>query len=292
MTELTVPTQVGLSTARVTAELIQRGAYSMVDELVDLTGRNPYIDYAVDLHAEEAAKTIDGYIQDVISFRVADVAKRSSLRVNHGGTLNSSGIGVRLYSGSDDGESFPIYANKARIATSATVVASTKSGLSYKMILHGVSVLEGKNAKPMNDGYWHGFLHPTSKYQLINSAGFKGWVKYTDASPARQYAIGIIAGVKFMISSETQNFALSGDTLSTGSGTMHGTVICGRGAYGVSEIPQSGQSRGFRMYIKKSGDQTTSDPVSQKMTVGWKATVAAKVLNKSAGVILLTTSLT
>ena len=160
------------------------------------------------------------------------------------------------------------------------------------MIIHGISELNKRNAKPMKDGYWHGFMHPTSEYQLINSAGFKGWMKYTQAdSVVRNYNIGIIAGVKFFISSETQNFALSGDTLATGSGSLHGTVIVGRGAYGVTEIPASGQSNGFRMYIKKSGDQTTGDPVNQKMTVGWKTTMAVKVLNKSAGVILISTSI-
>ena len=106
----------------------------------------------------------------------------------------------------------------------------------------------------------------------------------------RQYSVGIVAGVKFMISTETPNFQLSGDTLSTSSGILHGTIIVGRGAYSVSEIPKSGQSRGFKIYIKKSGDQTVSDPVSQKQTVGWKMTMAAKVTNKSAGVILLSTS--
>ena len=291
LTELTAPTQVGLSSSRLTATLIQRGSYSMIDELVDLTARSPMVESQVDLHSEEAAKTVDGYIADVIGFRVADVAKRSSLRINHGGTLNSTGIGVRIYSGSDDGESFPMFLNKTRLATSSTVVGQSRTGMSYKTVLHGVSFLKSRNARPMGDGYYHGFMHPTTEYQLINSAGFKGWVKYTDPTPARQYSVGIIAGVKFMISSEAPNFALSGDTLATSSGTVHGTIIVGRGAYSITEIPKSGQSRGFRIYIKKSGDQTVSDPVNQKMTVGWKMTAAAKVTNKSAGVILISTSI-
>jgi N4-gp56 family major capsid protein len=268
LTELTAPTQIGLSSARVTATLIQRGSYSMIDELVDLTARSPMVEAQVDLHSEEAAKTVDGYIADVIGFRVADVVKRSSLRVNHGGTLNSTGIGVRIYSGSDDTDSFPMYINKTRITTSATVVGTTKSALSLKAILHGVSILKGRDAQPMADGYYHGFLHPVCEYHLMSGTGWKGWLKYTDPSPVRSYATGIIAGVKFFISSAAPRFALSGDTLATGTAAIHGTIIVGRGAYGVTEIPESGQSQGFRMYVKKSGDQSTADPINQKMTCG------------------------
>jgi len=291
MTELTAPTQVGLSSNRITASLIQRGSYSMIDELVDLTARSPMVEAQVDLHTEEAARTVDGYIVDVIGFRVADVVKRSSLRVNHGGTLNSSAITARIYSGSDDGESFPLLMNKTRLSTSSTVVDQTKSGFSLMMVQHAVQELKKRNAKPMNDGYFHGFMHPTTEYQLMNSTAFKGWVSYTQPEAMRQYSVGIIAGVKFKISTETPNFALSGDTLDSGSGILHGTIIVGRGAYSVSEVPKSGQSRGFKIYVKGSGSAGTADPVDQKQTVGWKMTMAAKVTNKSAGVIVLTTSI-
>jgi len=290
LSELTAPTQVGLSSSRITATLIQRGSYSQIDELVDLTARSPMVENQVDLHTEQAARTVDGYIKDVIGFRVADVLLRSSLRVNHGGTLNSSGIGARLYSGSDDGESFPLLWNKARLATSATVVAQTKSAFSLKMVSHAVSYLKGRNARPMSDGYFHGFLHPTSEYQLISGTAFKTWTAYTQPDAMRQYTIGIVAGVKFMISTETPNFQLSVDNIGETSGIVHGTIIVGKGAYSVSELTNSDQSNGFRIYIKKSGDQTVSDPVSQIQTVGWKMTMAAKVTNKSAGVIILSTS--
>jgi hypothetical protein len=44
------------------------------------------------------------------------------------------------------------------------------------------------------------------------------------------------------------------------------------------------------MYVKQLGSAGTADPVNQQATVGFKITMAAKVLNKSAAVVVISNS--
>lgn len=285
MTEMTVPTQVYLSSDTITATLIQRGAYAKISDLLAVTALDPILEDAATLMGEKAARTVDTYIRDQVGFIVADIALRSSIAQR--ATLASSGIGVRIYSGTASDEGFPLLHNKVRIATSATVTSLGSTALSVKSILHAVSWLQSNNVDPMGDGYYIGIVHPASKYALMTSTAWKSWHQY--ATPTNMYKgeIGQIGGVRFVETADAQSFALTGDTLNT-SGTVYGALILGNHAYGVTEIAgKANKQKGYQLFVKQAGSAGTADPVDQQSTVGFKATMAARILNKSAGVIVL-----
>jgi len=101
--------------------------------------------------------------------------------------------------------------------------------------------------------------------------------------------IGQVGGVRFVESADAPNYALSGDLFTaTNSGTVYGTIIFGPHAYGTTEIAgRANKQKGYEMYIKQLGSAGTADPVNQAATVGFKVTMASRILNKCAGVIVV-----
>jgi N4-gp56 family major capsid protein len=289
MTELTVPSQVYLSADSITATLIQRGAYAQISDLVAMTAIDPILEDAADLMGEKAAITVDTYIRDEVGFIVADIQARSSIAQR--ATLASSGVTVRILSGTSSGEGFALLHNKARIATSATVCSIAKTALSVKSIMHAVKTLRANDAEPFDDGYFVGVVHPEVVYQLETDPSWQSWNQYTNPQAMYKGEIGKIGGVRFLASTNAPSYALTGDTLGTGSGDMYGTIIVGKHAYGVTEVGTK-KSKGYQLFVKHPSPGNTADPVDQKHTIGFKTTMAAKILNKSAGVIVLSTRVT
>ena len=295
MTELTVPTQVALSASTVNATLIQRGAYARVSDLLVMTAIDPILEDAATLMGEKAAISVDTYIQQQIGVRVADVADRSALT----STNTSTGIGVRLYSGRIDlgasnDEGFAMLQNGTRLATSATIVGLTTSGITIKQVQHGAMTLRNNNADTFDDGLYVGIIHPVMAYELMTSDGWKGWQKYTTPEMMYKGEIGQVGGVRFVESTNAPKFTLSGDLMTEHgvSGSVYGTIIFGKHAYGVTEISgQGNKQKGYEMFVKQLGSAGSSDPVNQSATVGFKITMAARILNKSAGVILVNNSI-
>jgi N4-gp56 family major capsid protein len=290
MTELTVPAQVILSASTITATLIQRGAYARVSDLLIMTAIDPLLEDAATLMGEKAARSVDTFIHSQMGFFVNAAAKRSALTAS----LTHTGSGARCYSGridhgatNDDG--FALLHNNARLATSALVSSMTTSGLTVKQIQHGAMWLRANDVSPFDDGLYVGIIHPKMAYSLMTASGWKGWQKYTSPELMYKGEVGQVGGVRFVESSDAPAYQLSGDLFTTAvSGSVFGTIIFGPHAYGVTEISgQGNKQKGYEMFIKQLGSAGTADPVNQAATVGFKITMAARILNKSAGVILV-----
>ncbi len=85
------------------------------------------------------------------------------------------------------------------------------------------------------------------------------------------------------------SFTLSGDTLSTASGSMQASLLFGSEAYGSAKISGENGGSGYSFYMKASGDQSTNDPTNMKRQVAFTVTNVGKVLNKSAALWIMTT---
>ncbi len=286
-------TQAYLSTVVITATLRERDEYVQLSRFADLTALGGPLEQAVDKVGNLAAKSLDKLVRNDIGMAVADLATPSAVNMNNlaidGGTLNSSGVGAKVFSHTSNGEGFPMYHNKTRIAQSAQVVSFASSAMTMKTLNHAVNVLATKDVDPLSNGKFCLIAHPTVVYQLFTSTGFKGWHQHTTSSPAMSGPAGVRELDHTIIKQTTHAYAfpLSGDTLSTSSGTLYCSLLFGSEAYGVAEIGETG----FKLYIKKSGPTTVSDPTNMKRQVGYTVRGVAKVLNKSAGLWILTTEL-
>jgi len=285
--------QMYLSAEVVTATLHERNGYIQLSRYAVLTARGNALDRASE-HIKGAAKrTLDTLVRNDIGFLVADKAVYSAGMFDNmeidGGTLGSSGITARLWTRRADG--FPMYHNKTRIAQSATVVSIAASGMTVKTLQHGARVLASNDVPTLTDGTYGFICHPEVSYQITTNPGFKGWVSPTSSKEMKESPISrdIVAGASIRTSTEGYKFPISGDTLSTASGNVYASLLFGEEAYGVSEISGNGGVDGFEFFLKQSGPTTVSDPTNKKRQAAFSITAVARVLNKSAGLWIITT---
>jgi len=96
----------------------------------------------------------------------------------------------------------------------------------------------------------------------------------------------VIERVDFEESSNAFQSAVLASAWSTGytsgGGTIYGTLIFGKGAYGVTKLG----AKDAKINVTTGADKT--DPLNQYTLIGYKLAMAAQILNPSAGVILAT----
>lgn len=292
--------QLYLSAETVQATLHQRDGFIKLSRKLVLTAISKPLERAAEKVKFAAAKTVDILVRNDIGMCVADVAAASSVNMDNlaidGGTLNSTGITARVWSHDQAaaGDRFPMYHNKTRLAQSSTVVSFAKTAMTVKTIQAGVNVLAGNDVSELDSGKYCLISHPTISYQTTTNPGFKGWISPTSSTPLTESPNmdRVVAGVNIKTTTLGYRFPLSGDTLSTASGALFCSLLFGDEAYGVSEISGESGGAGYKFYLKESGAQTTADPTNMIKTAGFSVLSVAKVLNKSAGLWILTTEQT
>jgi len=250
------------SASVVTATLHERDGYVQLSRYLAITARNNIMERAYENIKQAAVKTLDVMIRNDIGMMVADVANASSLNFANmaidGGSLYSTGITARVWShdGTAANDRFSMYHDKKRIAQSALVSSFAKSGLTVRSIMHGVSVLEGKDVPPVNgSGKYILITHPTAAYNVTTAAGgLKGWISPTSSEPMRKTPsqLGIVGGAQVYTTTLAYRFPLSGDTLSTASGALFCSLLFGQDAYGCVNISEYG-SKGFKLSTTGKG---------------------------------------
>jgi hypothetical protein len=207
--------------------------------------------------------------------------------------LNSTGITARIWSHDTNaaGDRFPVYHNKIRLAQSATVVSIAKTALTVKTVQDGVTVLDELDIPETSSGYYNLITRPRAAYHITTSPGFKGWISPTSSDPVKNKPseVGVIANVKVWTTTLAYRFPLSGDTLSTASGALYASLLFGDEAYGVSDISGNDGREGFSFFLKSSGQQSTNDPTNRIKQAAFSIDAVAKILNKSAGLWILST---
>ena len=179
------------------------------------------------------------------------------------------------------------------VAQSSLVTSFAKSAMTLKTLQHASQVLQSKDIDTLDDGTYHFICHPYVAFQLETQAGFKGWMTYTTNEPAKRLAgtTTLVAGVTVRPSTLAYKFTLSGDTMSTASGALYCSLLLGKEAFGVTSIAGDASGRdGFAFFLKESGPQSTGDPANKLKQAAFSITAVAKILNKSAGVWVMTTT--
>ena len=294
-------TQVYMSATTVSAKVVDVAEYVQLSKKANLSAIGNALEQASKLIQMRAAETVDKVIRNEIGIIVTSNQTTSSLKYYNmaidGGTLYSTGKAVRIWSrdlAGTTGESdrFPLYHNKARLAQSSLVTSIAKSGMSIKTIQSAVNVLNGKNIPPLADGYYGLICHPTTAYQITSSVGYKGWYSQTSSAPVANNPkeVPIIGQTKIYSTTNCPRFPLSADTMYASSVALYGSLLFGADAYAVYNVETTyQQGSGFNFYLKQSGEQTTADPTNRIKTAGYDLLMAAKITNKSAGVMIITT---
>ena len=147
-----------------------------------------------------------------------------------------------------------------------------------------VTQLRNLNALPFDDGLYRGIIDPDMSMYLRSDTNFATWMAYTNRSAMERGKLGTIeqvlfeestVGIKMNIVTSTWSGFVSG-------GSLHGTLIFGRGAYGVTGI------RGEDAKVDILDQPDKSDPHNLHVYISYKFAHASKILNASAGIMLTT----
>lgn len=255
-----------LSTIRVSSIIELYGGYTALDEQVVLTAVSDVLDIATSELAKQASETLDRSIVHSLIFFDDPNTATSAVHV---------------------------------VKTSASLVISTNTTVAntYSNVLIAVSdirkcVVELRRKRvPTFDGQnYIGIMHPLVSEDLRSDATWQNWHQYTTPEFLYRGEVGRVEGCRFVETDFTpisagsgSGYAISATTANVTSAMAYGTVIFGRGFYGVSEL-----DGGIKTYLVQGPSK--SDPLNQITTYGWKAYFASKVLNVSAGLILWTGS--
>lgn len=254
-----------LSTIRVSGLIEVYGGYTLLEDLVQLTSVSDVLDLATSELAKQSAETIDRAILHSILFFDDPNTAVSAVHI---------------------------------VKTSASLIISTNTtvGNTYSNVLiavsdirRSISELRRRNVQTVDGQNFIGIIHPSVAEDLRSDSTWQNWHQYTTPEFLYRGEIGRVEGVRFIesvLGAPVSAGSGNGNAISASPGASavaYGTMIFGRGFYGVTEL-----DGGIKTFIVQGPSK--SDPLNQTTTYGWKSFFTSKVLNVSSGLTLWTGS--
>lgn len=273
-----------ISSLNVTATLTQIGDYAAVSDFVDMTAISSIVEGAIDLFATQAATAVDLIARDALFGE----ATNSIEYPNRNLSVIISVTTVSAIAGKTKGFYIDVpnqlsSAPTKKLSGCVTLQASAwnKYHLTVQDIREGVQRLKENDVPTFDDGYYIGFIHPTATAGLKKDAEWKNWNQYSgELAKATMYKgeVGEIERVRFVESTLVFKKPLcKGSNISACF-----TTIVGKDAYGVVDY-----DGGVHVYVKNPNQYDTSNPLNQWTTIGWKATLAARILDSARGLHIM-----
>lgn len=297
LSEGTRPTPLVISSLNVTASLAQLGDYVAVSDFVDMTAISSVVEGAVDLFATQAGVSIDKYARNILFGEALGYGTTAAISNNRnisafvrsGATGSGSTSALSALRGKTIGFyvdfvnqlSSGVTKNFSGFGASLNASAWNKYPLTVQDIREGVQRLQENNVPPMDDGYYVGFIHPTAAAGLKKDTAWQNWNQYSgELTKQTMYKgeLGEIERVRFVSSTLVLKRAmLKGSNI---SGCF--TTLIGANAYGTIDF-----DGGVKVYVKQPNQYDTSNPLNQWTTIGWKITLAGRILESARGVHIL-----
>jgi len=254
-----------LSTYKVSGILQQYGDAVSISDVVDEVSMIDLGRLSIERLAEQAALTIDRVVANAIINNVSTstlkshfLFKTSTEVTDYWGMTSTISAGVMTVS-----------------ATNVIAVSDVKDAI-FK--------LRALNVKPYSGQDYIGILTDEQMSDIAGDSQFIGFHQYVDKGVDALYngEMGKIYGCRLI--DAPQGPAVRGSNYgATASSIAYGAVIFGKGFYGCSEW-----QGGLKTYLSTGASK--SDPMDQTSVYSWKATMTAKTLNPSCGLVLFTGS--
>jgi N4-gp56 family major capsid protein len=279
-----------VSAVNVTATLRQLGDYVAVSDFVEMAAISSVVEGAVDVFATQAANSVDKIAAYAFFGETFCPATGYTPTYNisawHRKGLVAAGSVSAISALGGKTLGFPVQvvnslsASAVRMkAFSATYNVTGTFGnnpLTVQDIREAAQALKEANVPTFEDGMYHAFIHPTAAAGLKKDSAWKEW-NQQQLSKETFYKgeIGQVEGVKFMESTLIVKRPVNkGSQISA---TF--TTVVGKDAYGVVDF-----DGGVHTYVKQPNSYDTSNPLNQWTTIGWKVTLACRILESSRGV--------
>lgn len=272
-----IPGASAVSARKVSAQMAWFADLRSVTDRVVATAVCPVVEETVQAMGYGAALTLDNIIADKVGLASAastGVVNAASVALP---SVFSQGFAIL------EGESNQVFwPNSTTNITTALFNGYFSTVPAIKHIRRAVTQLKRMNAMPFDDGNYRGIVGPTVSDGLRSDSNFATWMAYTNRAAMEKGQLGVIEKVLFDESSNAMTVPVVASAWSgfySGGGLIHGTLIIGKGAYGVTKIG----GKDAKVSVVSGPDK--SDPLNQITYIGYKLGVTAKILNASAGII-------
>lgn len=272
----TIPGASAVSARKVSAVIDWLADLRSVTDRVVATAVCPVVEETVQAMGYGAALTLDNYIADKVG-----LASAASTGVVSAASVSLPSVFSQGFPVLEGNSNLIFWPNSTAQATAMlNGYFSTLPVISH--IRRAVTQLKKMNAMPFDDGNFRGIIGPVTSDAIRSDSAFATWMAYTNRAAMERGQLGVIEKVLFDESSNAMTVAVTASAWSgfySGGGSVHGTLIIGKGAYGVTKLG----GKDAKVSVVSGPDK--SDPLNQITFIGYKIGVASKILNASAGVI-------
>jgi len=262
------PTSTGnaLSTNKTSAVIRQFGGVTIIEDLVDMTSITDVGQMAYERLGVQAGETIERVIVNELAIGTTS----AGIHI----VKNSASIGD--YFESISGVSVCSDGTAPGSVLGATGCYANLIAVSN--IRAAVYRLKRMNVPPYEGNDYVAIVNTETAEDLVTDSTWINFHQYAAPGQENLYTgeIGKIYGCRFVETTQGPAVRGIGDSLSTASAIVYGTLVMGKGYFGVTEL-----DGGITTYTV--GGPSKSDPLNQTTYIGWKANFIAKVLNASCG---------
>lgn len=250
LTEATNPSPVDMTSTQVTATLAEYGTYTNVGSLFKMTSIDEDLKEHVEVHGQNAGESIDNLIRIELS------------------------------------------ANATRQLVATTSATSSTSAIHTSDVITGLEIRKAVRTLKLNKAprfpgaLYRGVIGPQVAMDLFGASEWLDAHRYTTSEAIERGVIGKLHGVEF-VETNAPTVALSGgfSTSTTDVANVYDTYVFGRGAYAMVSLDSFSAPK---IYVKNPGSNSTDNPLDLFSTVGWKMPFAAKTLNSTWMVKIMT----
>lgn len=228
LVEGVTPEGQALDVTKLTATVNQYGGFVRLTDILDLVSIDDVKTETTRLIGSQAGRSLDTVVREILN----------------------GGTNVQYHEGERESRS----------------AITSSDHLTVKAVKRAVRTLKRNNCEKINGNYV-GIIHPDVAFDLMNDPEWVEWHKYTTPENMYTNEIGMIAGVRFVETTEAKIFEAAG----SGSMDIYSTLIIGANAYGTTDI----EGGGLEFIVKQKGSGGTSDPLDQRSTIGYTLAFAA-----------------
>ncbi len=245
LTEGTPPTETQATISAVSATISQYGMFAKISDVLETQAYDPLIAEYTEKFGMAAAEGCDIVVRNVLS-----------------------------------GATTIQYADAAvRVGTSGVGAVGSGNYLDAAELLEMKRTLRRAGARPYAGQDFVCLIHPDNTKDLFEDPDIVDSFQYAaergEANPLFSGVIGRWMGVKFV---ETNNLRVRSSYGMSGA-DVYEVLMFGDEFFGVTEL----SAQAMRTIIHPRGTGGHTDPLEQYSTIGWKAALAAVILNNSFG---------
>lgn len=257
LVEGVTPSSQQLAKTDITGQLVQYGSYVEITDYVQYTSEDKVLTEVAELLGENAGESIDSIVRDSI------IGGSSVLRV---GSVARGSIALKPTKADLDKIIRALRTSNAKFWTENPIMGTDKVGTT-----------------PIAPAYF-AVIHPYVTYDLaaILTTDFIPVHKYPNPSVALPGEVGSYSHIRFIESTNAKVFVDQGGsavaaslkyTTANSACDVYTMLVFGKNAFGITEL----SGKGLENIVKGLG--SGDDPLNQRSTSGWRATLDAVILN-------------